>query len=88
MTVHEFLKIVTKDNEANEYDQEVTIQTDMGKILAQGKVSEVIKIDDVENWVKNLQGFQIVEMIRIPKNSKLNGQPLPKYNCPYLLTVV
>ena len=88
MTINEFLKIVTKDNQVTEYNQEVTIQTyieiDEGnkrRTLAHGKAYEILEVNDVEGVVQNLQGFTIVEIRRIPKSD------LPAYNCPYLLLV-
>jgi len=91
MTVNEFLKIVTKDDQVAEYNQEVTIQTymkidsspegDVRRTLAHAKAYEVLKINNIESVVQNLQGFIIVEIRRIPKGD------LPIYNCPYLLFV-
>lgn len=91
MTVNEFLKIVTKDSQAAEYNQEVTIQTYMKidttlkgnirRILTHGKACEILEINDVEGIVQGLQRFTIVEVRRVPKGD------LPAYNCPYLLLV-
>jgi hypothetical protein len=91
MTVNEFLKIVTKDIQVAEYNQEVTIQTymaiddspegDMRRTLAYGKAYEILEINDIEGVVQGLQRFSIVEIRRIPKSD------LPAYNCPYLLLV-
>ena len=93
MTINEFLKIITKDNQVAEYNQEVTIQTyvkiddspnDNEKIrrtLTQGKAYEILEMNDIEGIVQNLQEFDIVEIKRIPKGN------LPAYNCPYLLLV-
>ena len=91
MTVNEFLKIVTKDNQVAEYNQEVTIQTyatidsspdgEIRRTLAQGKAYEILEMNDIENVVQGLQSFDIIEIRRIPKGN------LPAYNCPYLLLV-
>jgi hypothetical protein len=91
MTVNEFLKIITKDNKAVEYNQDITIQTyiaidnslegNIRRTLAHGKAYEILKIDNIENIVLRLQSFSIVEIRRIPKND------LPAYDCPYLLLV-
>lgn len=91
MTVNEFLKIVTKDNQVSEYSQEVIIKTyikiddspsgKIRRILAQGKAYDVLKMDDIDGVVKDLQGFKIVEIRRIPYDD------IPMYNCPYLLLV-
>jgi len=91
MTVNEFLKIVTKDDQVAEYNQEVTIKTytkidessngEIRRLLAQGKAYETLEINDIEGIVQNLQSFDIVEIKRIPKDN------LPAYNCPYLLLV-
>ena len=91
MTVNEFLKIVIKDSQVAEYNQEITIQTyvkiddspegNIRRILAHGKAHEVLEINDVEGVVQGLQEFSIVEVRRIPKSD------LPIYNCPYLLLV-
>ena len=91
MTVNEFLKIVTKDSQVAEYNQEVTIETyikidesskgEVRRLLAQGKAYEILKINNIEGIVQGLQDFIIVEVRRIPESN------LPAYNCPYLLLV-
>ena len=91
MTVNEFLKIVTKDNQVAEYSQEVTIQTyvkiddspngEIRRLLANGKAYEILEMNNIEGIVQGLQDFIIVEVRRIPEGN------LPAYNCPYLLLV-
>jgi len=91
MTVNEFLKIVTKDNQVAEYNQEVIIQTyikiddspngEIRRLLANGKAYEILEMNDIEGIVQGLQDFSIVELRRNPKGN------LPAYNCPYLLLV-
>jgi len=91
MTVNEFLKIVTKDNQVAEYSQEVTIQTyvkiddspngEIRRLLANGKAYEILEMNNIEGIVQGLQDFSIVELRRTSKGN------LPAYNCPYLLLV-
>lgn len=88
MTVNEFLKIVTKDSEVAEYNQDVTIQTYGNRItLAHGKARGLLYINDIEGVVSGLQKFIIVEIERMPKSSGITGIRLPAYNRPYLLLV-
>ncbi len=91
MTVNEFLTIITKDDQAAEYSQGITIKTyakvdpspdgDIQRLLAHGKAYELLELNNIENVVNNLQEFTVIEIRRIPKGC------LEASSCPYLLLV-